>query len=537
MALTAAATARHQRSLAAVRAWWRVTHPAPSLAQRLDVLYTAAIVIAIFGALAYGTASSALAQVVTAHRLAVFGPSLAMISMLMAAHWGAYQGPVVFSLADVAHLLGAPLPRRGLAVRRLALALTGGAVAGAVASAVLIVGIAGRGRGVAADQAAALTVALAELGVLAVAATWAVQRSARCEQTVRRATWPIVLVAAALALASDAGQVGRRIAFWSGPWGWAVQSGASVRPAERLAALLALTLVTAAAAAAAIRDGGGCPTERHLRRAEGRASAIASLTSLDARTARQAIEAVGARPSRTPGDLSRMRAAIASQGARPSTRTLAIVWRDAVATVRVPGRALDAAALASAGTVLCLLGAKHPVAVAAAMILVYLGASRMLWPLRSELDMPSRAQVLLRPRLGRVLLAHTLLPVTVITAAATLAAAACAIPGKLPAHGALVALAAVAAAPIVTCCAAMSARRGGRLPQTLLITATATDSSGGGGVILSWLAYWPTIAVLLGGVPLLLITRASANAGLVAAWTVLATAALAYCNDRDHTER
>jgi hypothetical protein len=536
MALTVASPG-NQQSLAAVRAWWRVTHPAPSLAQRLDVLYTTAIVIAIFGALAYGTASSALAQVVTAHRLAVFGPTLAMIAVLAAARWGAYQGPVVFSLADVAHLLGAPLPRRGLAARRLAVALAAGGVAGAVASAVVIVGLAGRGRGVSADQAAGLTVGLAELGVLAVAAAWAVQRSARCERAVRRASWPVVLGAAALALGADSGQVARRIALWSGPWGWAVQSGASVRPAERLAALLTLTLVTAAAAAAAIRDSGGCPTERHLRRAEGRASAIASLTSLDARTARQAIEAVGARPTRSPGDLSRLRAAIASRGARPSTRTLAIVWRDAVATVRAPGRAVEAAALASAGTVLCLLNATHPVAVAAAMILVYLGASRMLWPLRSELDMPSRARVLLRPRIGRVLLAHTLIPLTVISAAASLAAAGCAILGGLPAHGVLVALAAVAAAPIVTCCAAMSARRGGRLPQTLLITATATDPSGGGVVILSWLAYWPIVAVVLGGVPVLLITRAGANAGLVAAWTVLATAALAYFNDRDHVER
>ena len=185
---------------------------------------------------------------------------------------------------------------------------------------------------------------------------------------------------------------------------------------------------------------------------------------------------------------------------------------------------------------LCLLNAKHPVAVATAMILMYLGASRMLWPLRSELDMPSRARVLLRPRLGRVLLAHTLIPLTVITAAATLAADGCAIPGGLPAHGVLVALATVAAAPIVTCSAAMSARRGGRLPQTLLITATATDPSGGGVVILSWLAYWPTVAVVLASVPVLLITRAGANPGLIAAWTVLATAALAYLNDRDHTE-
>jgi hypothetical protein len=41
---------------------------------------------------------------------------------------------------------------------------------------------------------------------------------------------------------------------------------------------------------------------------------------------------------------------------------------------------------------------------------------------------------------------------------------------------------------------------------------------------------------VLASVPVLLITRASANPGLVAAWTVLATAALAYVNDRDHAE-
>ena len=79
---------------------------------------------AILGALAYGTASSALAQVVTprlARRAAARRSRCSRV--LLATHWGAYQGPVVFSVADVALLLGAPLPRRGLAVRRLVLAL------------------------------------------------------------------------------------------------------------------------------------------------------------------------------------------------------------------------------------------------------------------------------------------------------------------------------------------------------------------------------------------------------------------------------
>ena len=74
------------------------------------MLYTIALVGGIFGALAYGTASSALAQVVTPHSLAVFGPSLALLAVLLAMQWGAYQGPIVFSVPDVAFLLGAPCP-------------------------------------------------------------------------------------------------------------------------------------------------------------------------------------------------------------------------------------------------------------------------------------------------------------------------------------------------------------------------------------------------------------------------------------------
>jgi hypothetical protein len=163
------------RRLVEVRAWWRVRNPPPTLAQRLDLLYTGAVMAGIFGALAYGTASSALAQVVTPHGLAVSGPALALLALLLTTHWGAYQGPVVFSVADVAHLLGAPLPRRGLTTGRLRLALAGGAVAGAVAGSVVVVGLAGHGRGVAVDDAAGLILGLAELGLLAVAGAWAVE--------------------------------------------------------------------------------------------------------------------------------------------------------------------------------------------------------------------------------------------------------------------------------------------------------------------------------------------------------------------------
>lgn len=125
----------------------------------------------------------------TPHWFAVFGPALALLAVLLTAHWGAYQGPVVFPEGDVAFLLGAPLPRHRLTARRLALALGGGAAAGATAAGVLIVGLSGRGRGIATEDAVGLIAGLGELGMLAVAGAWAVERSARWESAARRATW------------------------------------------------------------------------------------------------------------------------------------------------------------------------------------------------------------------------------------------------------------------------------------------------------------------------------------------------------------
>ncbi len=501
-----AAPADAARRLAAVREWWRERHPPPSLAQRLDVAYTAAIVGAIFGAMAYGTASSALAQVVTPHWLAAYGPSLALLALLLTAHWGAYQGPVVFAVADVAFLLGAPLRRRALAARRLVLSLAIGAVVGVVAAAVLIVGLAGEGRGIATVDAAGIVVGVAELGVLAVAGAWAVEQSARWERAVWRATWPGAVAAVALA---------------------AVQPTAGVGSTGWLAALIVLTLAAAVAAVAAVRGCGDCPAERHLRRAEARASAVASLASFDARTARRALETVVFRDvGRRGAGLGRVRDA-----------RLAVPWRDAAAALRTPGRVIEGAALAGAGTVLCVLNPDRPVTLAMATLVVYFGASRLLWPLRSDLDAPARVRVLLRPRIGRVLLAHTLVPVVVTTSAAVLGAAGCALAGALPEPGAA-ALLAVAGAPMVTCCAAMSARRGGRLPPSVLATAVAGDPSGGAGALLAWFTLWPTVAATLAAVPILLASSAGPGAAVLAAsWIAIATRILVRLLDRDVTDR
>ena len=527
-----APTSDPAEALADVRWWWRAQHPGPGLWRQLDVIYTMAISVAILGGWAYGLASSALAEVVTRDAIATFGPPFALLALLATAQWGAYQGPVVYSVADIAYLLGAPLPRRGLAWQRLVRGLAWGAGAGAVAGALLVVGLAGEGRGIAAARAVGFAVGIAEVGVLGVAAAWAVQSAAPRERAATRAIWPAALVAAALGAASAGGGAGRAVALWSGPWGWAVQAGAGVAAVQWLAALAVLTIVTALAAALAVRDCGRCPAERHMRRAEARAGAVASLMSFDARSARRSLET--AAPGRTAGRggarLAGVRAALAARRAR----ALATVWRDGVAARRAPDRVLEAAALTAAGTVLALLEADRPVGALAAMLLVYAGASRMLWPLRAELDLPSRARVLLQPPIGRVLLAHTVVPAIVTAGAAAIAAAGCAVAGGLPRDGAVAAVLAVAAAPVTVGCAAMSARRGGRLPQSVFMGAVAADPTGGGAGILLWLAWWPALAAALGAVPILLVARSGAGAGLVAATVVgLAAAALAGALRRD----
>jgi hypothetical protein len=476
----------------AVRAWWRVVRPPPTLGHRLDVAYTAAIVTVIFGTMAYGTASSALAQVMTPHWLATYGPSLALVALVVAAHWGVYQGPVVFTVADVGFLLGGPLSRRALSVRRLAYAHVGGAGAGALVAAVLLIGLGGEGRGVDATQVVGVTVGLAELGVLGVAAAWAVESSPRVERGFRLALWPVAALAAGLAFA------GADAAF------------------STVAAAVALAPVTLAAAISTLRRCGHCSAERHMRRAEARATAVASLSTFDARTARRGLAgAAAARESWSVGaDLQWLRSLARGHD------ELIVVWRGAMAMLRAPARALEAAVVVAGGTALATLAADKPAAVLLGVLIAYAGCALLLGPLRAELDVPDRTRALLLPRAGTVVFAHTLLPATIATVAAALAAAGCAIGGALPAP----ALVAVVVVPGLAASAAMSARRGGRLPVSVLANATAADPTGGAGAVLWWLVRWPLVGLAVAGVPLAIVGNDAQ--GLVPAllWAIAGTA-------------
>src|ERR1700712_731987 len=118
-----------------IRRFWHGVQAPPSLLKRLEPAYYVFITLAIGGPFVYGTASAALSEVATPRAVGVWGPSLALVALLAVTRWGAVQGPVVFSVADVTQLLGAPLRRAELVLGRLVRGLWWGAGVGAVVAA------------------------------------------------------------------------------------------------------------------------------------------------------------------------------------------------------------------------------------------------------------------------------------------------------------------------------------------------------------------------------------------------------------------
>jgi hypothetical protein len=504
--------------IAAVRAWWRVRRPGPPLGKRLDTLYMVAITTGILGALLYSTASSALGSWLTPTTMPEWGPAVALVALVAVARWGTWQGPVVYAAPDVGFLLGAPLGRRALAMRPLARALGASAGVGAVVAAVALVGLAGDGRGIDAGPAAGLVAGVALIGVLGVAGAARVQCSARWSRAIAIAFPASVALGAGLVAVASAGDTGRQVVLWSGPWGWAVQPVAGATTAASLLALGLLVVAAIVAVAAAARGFEPCATERHAVRAEARSGAVASAWALDARTARLSLRRA-AGPSRTRAR-RRLRA--------PRRPELAVPWRDATAALRAPQRTLGCAALALAAACVAIAAADRPAAEALAALGAYVAASIMLEPLRQDVDQPSASRVLLRRPFGRILLGHVAVPMAVLAAGAAVAGLALAAAGELPARGGAIALAAVAIVPTVVLCAALSSRRGGRVPVSVLAMGSAADPSGGG-IVIAWVLAWPVAAVVLGALPLVYLARGASvgsAVGLAVAVAVAAPAAL-----------
>jgi hypothetical protein len=473
-----------------IRAFWRTVQAPPSLLKRLEPVYYVFITLAIGGPFVYGTASEALAEVATPRAIAEWGPSLALIAVLALARWGAVQGPVVFSVPDVAQLLGAPLRRAELVLGRLLRGLIAGAGIAAVAGGIVVVGVAGHHRGVDAGRAAAFVVAVGLLGILGVAASALVAGSARWDRATRAASWPVFLVAAALVVAATDSTTGRHVALWSGPWGWAVQALVGTNAWPAAFALLVATTVLAVVLALARR--GRAPTERHLMRAEARGGAVAALYSMNARYVRRSLTSVSAGPAAARG---------ASRIRPPRNPRLTIAWRDTVALLATPRRLAEALVLAGGGTAICLVNAEHPAAVAGGALMTYAGATRLLEPLRAETDQPGRVRVLLRARMGHVLAQHALVPAVAVASGALVAAVAVAAAGALPPHGAGAAILAVGATPAVTLCAALSSRRGGQLPPSLLSVTYGDQTGMSGAIIVLWVIAFPVLAAVLGSLP------------------------------------
>ncbi len=482
-----------------VRRWRRVTAVGPTLGQRADRIYTIAISIAIFGALLFSTAHQALAQVLTPAGAATWLPAALLLGLIVAARWGVYQGPVVYAVADVGHLLGAPLSRRGLAWRRLAVGLGRGAAAGTLLGAIAVIGLDGQGGGLDAAREVGLVVGVALVGILGVAAASVVQRSARVE----RALGPLGVVA--LMAAVGGGAWGRtdpevlRIERWSGPWGWASAPIGSRAWGLALGLLVTTTVLGAGAALARCRH---CPTERHVRRAEARAGAVASLAGFDARSMRQALaEASGRR--RATGGGQRIPA--------PKRPELLLAWRGMIALRRTPSRLAEAVVLSGGGAAVLLTAGDRITAGLVGGLALYAGATRLLEPLRQEIDVPGRAQTLLPERWGEVLYRHTHLPTAIGVASVLLAGIAVAASGvQLAPGGALLVTTLLGAAGNVMA-AALSARRGGRLPVSVLTTLTAGDATGmSGGLVLGYIVAFPALGSILAAVPVLIVATGGA---------------------------
>ncbi|MFC5720106.1 hypothetical protein ACFP1Z_07980 [Streptomyces gamaensis] len=451
---------------------------------------------------------------------------------LAAARDALWRGPVVVPGPSVGWLLAQPVRRArvlrpwfwlsaGLAVASALLPALGGAVA------LRVVGLAP-----APTALLALLPAAVCLPLQAVCLAMAVERRPALARAVRRWT-PAVVVALMLLTAQFAAAAsGRRLApletveLWSGPWGWAAQpvlaaTGAAA-PAWPLALAL-LGLLTAAGLVLGHRDAAHVPNAQLRRRAATAQTVTSVLWTVELRAARLALlDAVG------DGRIRRVRLPV------PRSRRLVVVWRDAQALLRAPGRLAKALmwTVCAAGTAALgvqLDGGKRMFVLALALFLGYVAVGALAEPARLETDDVRRA-AWAPYRFRTLMLQHAIVPAGVGALLGLLAGVPFAVAG---APWALL-LMPVCAVPCAA--AAVFAACRGPMRTHLLFTGVTTPVGDPGVLVFfAWYAAGPLLTV--GGLLLALgpaLTRGldAAAVGNAAAVTAVLTAVLLYAAGR-----
>jgi hypothetical protein len=471
----------------------------------LYAIYLTALLLVFAGVLGHHVLATVVGGGLDRATVTGAGPAVLALMLVSCIRVGVWQGPVSFSVADVCLVLLAPVSAVSLVRPKLDHAMAGGAAAGAILAAAAVLLSAGGLSAVGAPRAIATVVSLTAFGALLVAAGWLVESSRRLGRGVVRAGPLPALLAAAL-LVSVAGAGGRAVAVWSGPWGWALAALAD-RPGWPAATGLALvgavlTCAVARRRAATVR------AEAFLDRAYTRSGLAAATFTLDYRGA-----ALVQRRAAAAGRVARHR-----RVPRPRSPRAAIAWRDTLALVASPVRALTGAALAAAAVV---EAATHPgrglPAVLAALCL-YGGAALLSEPLRVDVDQPDRSWLLLSRTFAEVLLDHTALPIAVMSVAAALAVAVLVVAGVAgPAALVLIASLVVPAVAVAVLCASLATRRGGRIGPELLARILSLDPSSPLVLIaVLWLAPWLLLCAAALGLAFALLGHAAAGGRPVA---------------------
>jgi len=411
-------------------------------------------------------------------------PLVLLVMVWGVLHFATWQGPVLFTPSELQWVMSAPLSQRELVLMRLRRAFLLAGLAGIVGG-----GVAAGATAVMIDEwrFSVFAVATAGFGALALMATalsWNLERSVRWSTLFNRLA-PVVLVAAALLALGAANRYDTAL-WWSGPWGWATgpmvaEAGWPTAGWGIQAGMLGLAML--GAIIVAVVTAGRFSDEELWRRAEARSSASAALFFGDLRTVKNI-----ARRGRARG---RVRGR-AFQLPHPPSPWLTIASRDVLALRRNPGRVATAAFLMAGAFTAAVAAVERPILAIVVFVGLYASGSRLLEPIRLEVDQPD-AHLLLPWTWGNVLVLHCLVPTIVLTIFGWIGVAVVGIGGFIQSSAIwpLVVVAPFAAAAIVAPAAISAARR--PFPVESLIS----GGEGGPFVLIGWLFGGPVLAVIV----------------------------------------